>query len=131
MLKKMLKNKQLRIFIIGLVLLLIIIKMFNKKIENFGLSQTGKELVFFSMTNCSHCQKFKPIWDLLVKNYGNTNNIEIVEVNSDDRPDLIKKYNISSFPTIHALKDGKIVGTFNGDRTYENLVRYMNYHISN
>ena len=102
---------------------------FNK--ENFGLSQTSKEIVFFSMPGCGHCEDFQSTFDLLKSNYGNTAHIEIVQVKSDEKPELIEQYGITSFPTILALKAGKKVKEFSEDRTYENLIRFMNYHISN
>lgn len=125
------KNVVFMVIVLTIVCGLFCVYKLMQKSEGFGLSQTGKELVFFSMPGCPHCDKFKPTWDLLRNNYGNTAHIEIVEVSSNERPDLVQKYGISSFPTIVALKEGELVGTFEEDRNYENLVRYMNYHISN
>ena len=102
---------------------------FNR--EHFGLSQTSKELVMFSMPGCGHCEKLQPTWDLLKTNYGNTAHIEIVEVSSSEKPELVEQYGITSFPTVLALKAGAEVDKYDGDRSYEDLVRWMNYHISN
>jgi len=102
---------------------------FNK--EHFGLSQTSKELVFFSMKGCGHCVEFQPTFDLLKSNYGNTAHIEIVQVKQNEKPELTEQYGITSFPTILALKEGKKVKEYSGDRSYEDVVRFMNYHISN
>ena len=102
---------------------------FNK--ENFGLSQTSKELVFFSMEGCGHCVEFQPTFDLLKSNYGNTAHIEIVQVKQNEKPEMAEQYGVTSFPTIMSLKEGKKVKEYSGDRTYEDVVRFMNYHISN
>ena len=99
--------------------------------ESFGLSQTGKELVFFSMPGCGHCEEFQPIWNLLYTNYGNTQHIDLVQVKSDEKPGMINRYGITAFPTILALKGGELVKEYEGDRSYPDLVRFMNYHISN
>ena len=99
--------------------------------EHFGLSQTSKEIVFFSMKGCGHCEEFKPTWDLLVSNYGNTAHIDLVQVIQNEKPEIAEQYSINSFPTILALKGGKKVKEYTGDRSYEDVVRFMNYHISN
>ncbi len=101
------------------------------KTEHFGLSQTSKELVFFSMKGCGHCEEFQPTWDLLVTNYGNTEYIELVQVKQNEKPEIAEQYGVSSFPTIMSLTEGKKVKEYEGDRSYEDLVRFMEYHISN
>ncbi len=102
---------------------------FNK--EHFGLSQTSKELVFFSMKGCGHCEEFQPTFDLLVNNYGNTEYIELVQVKQNEKPEIVEQYGVSSFPTILALTEGKKVKEYTGNRSYKDLVRFMEYHISN
>ena len=102
---------------------------FNR--EHFGLSQTSKELVFFSVKGCGHCEEFQPTWDLLKSNYGNTAHIELVQVKQDEKPEIASQYGITSFPTILSIKGGEKVKEYDGDRSYEDVVRFMNYHISN
>ena len=102
---------------------------FNK--EQFGLSQTSKELVFFSMKGCGHCEDFQPTWDQIVTNYGNTAHIELVQVKQNEKPEIAEQYGVTSFPTILSLKGGEKVKEYDGDRSYEDVVRFMNYHISN
>ena len=99
--------------------------------ENFGLSQTSKELVFFSMKGCGHCEEFQPTWDLLVTNYGNTAHVDLVQVKQNEKPELAEQYGVTSFPTIMSLKGGKKVKEYTGDRSYEDVVRFLTHHISN
>jgi len=95
-------------------------------------SQLGKEVVFFSMNGCGHCDDMMPAWKLLVRNYGSENAyVEYRHVVAQERPDLIEKYNIQSFPTILALKDGEISQKYEGDRSYEDLLRFANYAMTN
>ena len=95
-------------------------------------SQLGKELVFFSMNGCGHCDAMMPAWKQLVSNYGSENAyIEYKHVVAQERPDLIEKYNVQAFPTILALKDGEIAQTYEGDRSYEDLLRFANYAMTN
>ena len=95
-------------------------------------SQLGKEVVFFSMNGCGHCDDMMPAWKQLVSNYGSENAyVEYRHVVAQDRPDLIEKYNVQAFPTILALKDGEISQTYEGNRSYEDLLRFANYAMSN
>ena len=76
---------------------------FSNKTESYT-SQLGREMVFFSMKGCGHCEKMKPAWNQLVKNYGSENAyIELHQVVADESPDLIEKYDIQSFPCYSAI----------------------------
>ena len=122
------KNK----IILAIVIIVIIgIILFIRNRETFLVSRLGKELVFFSMNGCDHCKNMQPVFDLLRKNYGKNQYIEIKQIKSSDRPDVIKKYGINAFPTIAYLKNGKLKNKNEGKMDYEDLVRFMNYSISN
>jgi thiol-disulfide isomerase/thioredoxin len=112
------------ILAIGLVIYLL------KKKENL-VSRLGKELVFFSMDGCQHCENMRPVYELLRKNYGGNQYIEIKEVKSSERPEIIKRHQIRAFPTIAYLKNGNLKNKNEGKMDYEDLVRFMNYSISN
>ena len=106
--------------------------LFNKSESESYTSQLGKEMVFFSMNGCGHCDNMMPAWKQLVSNYGSENAyIEYKHVVAQERPDLIEKYGVQSFPTILALKDGEIAKKYEGDRSYEDLLRFSNYAMSN
>jgi thiol-disulfide isomerase/thioredoxin len=113
------------ILVIGIVIYLL------KKRDNFIVSRLGKELVFFSMDGCQHCENMRPIYELLRKNYGENQYIEIKEIKSSERPEIIKKHQINAFPTIAYLKNGNLKNKHEGKMDYEDLVRFMNYSISN
>ena len=121
------KNK----YILIILVILFCLSYYLKKKDNFVVSRLNKELVLFSMKGCSHCEKLKPVWKLLKNNLGENQFIEIKEIVMQKRPDLIKKYNVATFPTILYLRDGKKVQEYKGDRTYKDLLRFTNYSISN
>lgn len=98
--------------------------VFGKKAENFTTS--NKEIVFFSMKGCGHCEEFQPIWDLFVSNYGNYEFVELKQVKYDEKPKIVKQYNVQGFPTILGLENGEKVREFSGARTYENLITFLN-----
>lgn len=99
--------------------------------ESFAISQLGRELVFFSMEGCPHCDDMKPTWELLRSNYGNNDYIELKQVVAQQSPELTQKYNVQSFPTILALKDGELNMKYDGDRSYESLLQFMNLSMTN
>lgn len=99
--------------------------------EQFRVSRLNREMIFFSMKGCGHCQDMKPVWDLLYSNYGNNDYIELNQVVAQEKPELTEKYNVQSFPTILALKDGKINMTYSGDRSYESLLQFLNNAMTN
>ena len=89
-----------------------------------------KEIIFFSMPGCGHCENFQPTWDLLMKNYGNIKSIKLIQASSNEKPELVKQFEIQGFPTILYVKDNKKVSEYKGDRSYEDLVKYMKFCMS-
>ena len=138
MLKKVIallkKNKKILIPI-GLIIIIALglLMMKNQISESFtaGAGMGKKELVFFSMPGCSHCEAFQPIWDNFYSNMNNSHHVALVQIKSNERPEMVEKYGVTSFPTILYLKDGKEADKYKGDRTYTDLKRYYSYVMSN
>ena len=129
----LLKKYRTESIILGLVLLagLFYGLIFGITPEKFTVSRLNRELVFFSMNGCGHCEEMKPTWDLLVNNYGDNNFVELKHIVAQDKPELTEQYKVTAFPTILALKDGKLNLKYDGDRSYEDLVRFLNYAMTN
>jgi len=109
----------------------IIIFFLLNSLKNEGFSpKAHKEMLFFSMPGCGHCDNFKPTWDLLVKNYGNIKDIKLIQVVSNEKPELVELFEIQGFPTILYAKDNRKVSEYQGDRTYDDLVKFMKYSMS-
>ena len=78
---------------------------------------------------CGYCKKVAPVWDALSeelnKNY--TGNVSIIEVHGDAldniKSDLVK--NVNGFPTIFSVKDGVKQKDYNGDRSLEDMLRFI------
>ena len=69
----------------------------------------GIKFVAFTAPWCGYCQKQKPILKEIADN-----NIWIGEVNSDNNPNLVQRYNISAFPAFILFKNGNVIGNFVG-----------------
>jgi len=127
------KNESLSLFLMiaSLISIPILIIYLLKSITNESFDYNPhKELIFFSMPGCGHCENFQPTWDLLVKNYGNIKDIELIQVISNQKPELVEKFKIQGFPTILFIKDSQKVSEYKGDRSYEDLVKYMKFCMS-
>ena len=72
----------------------------------------NKEVMLFYANWCSHCVKFKPLWDDMKKKYS-SKKIQFKEFEDKTNPQEMKMYNIQAFPTIK-IKQGNKVNDYNG-----------------
>jgi len=130
---KLSEKTLLILILIGLILIPIIITILLKILfsEGFTSNKPYKELLFFSLDGCPHCENMKPTWDLLKKNYGNNQFIKLIEVNGKQNKKLVELYKVEGFPTLLYVKDEKIKDEYNGDRSYEDLVKFLKHSMSN
>ncbi|CAI2179526.1 16386_t:CDS:2 [Funneliformis geosporum] len=68
-------------------------------------------IVDFYADWCGPCKALTPILEQVVKE---NKKINLVKLNTDDNPDLAKKYKITSLPTVHAFHNGKSINHFIG-----------------
>ena len=109
--------------ILYIVALLIIFYFFykyvltNLNVENFE-NDGKKKVVYFYMNGCPHCDSFSPIWD----DFKQTSPLPTHKIESADAGEMLKKYNISGFPTILLLdKNNNKLKELEGDRTLVGL----------
>jgi thioredoxin 1 len=69
---------------------------------------------------CGPCRQVAPILDELAVQYDGK--IKIVKLNTDENPQVTADYGIVSIPTMHFVRDGKIVSTITGARPKPVLV---------
>jgi len=66
--------------------------------------QTSHQVLAFTADWCQACQRDKPkLADL------RRQGVEVIEIDYDARPDLVRKYGVRRLPTYIVLKDGKEV----------------------
>lgn len=75
---------------------------------------TNKTFVFFRMNGCGHCDKMKPEWKKFKASY--TGPIELKEVEQAQMTDQQKEW-VQGFPTLVLVENGKVLKTFEGERT--------------
>jgi thiol-disulfide isomerase/thioredoxin len=111
------------------IIIIYLLKMLRE--ETFTSNKPYREIIFFSLDGCSHCEKLKPMWDLFKKNYNNNQYIKLINIEAENNKELVEKYNIEGFPTILYIKDGEKVSEYDGNRTYESLVKFFKYSMGN
>ena len=89
-------------------------KLFNK----------SPVIIYYYMDGCFWCEKFSPIWNKFSKK--KMKNLIVIKVESNNRHLLPFESNISGYPTINLYNNGKELGSFNDERTVENLVNFVN-----
>ena len=64
---------------------------------------------------CGPCKVMMPVLESLTNEYNKPDSeVEIIKVNADEDPDLCRKYNIRSIPTMIFEKNGEVVKTLSG-----------------
>lgn len=88
-------------------------------------------LILFKAEWCGHCQNFLPTFKKLTENL-NSNQLCAV-VDADEESELINQinsfiygYKVQGFPTLVLYHDGKFIKTYEGDRSIEDLLEFMN-----
>ena len=104
---------------------------FAEGFRTLGKMGSRKEIVLFHMEGCGHCEKLMPTWDVFEKNYSTNTHVHIGKINVTQKPEAAEQYGIESFPTIVYINDEEIVDVYQGDRTYNSLVQFLNYVIGN
>jgi thiol-disulfide isomerase/thioredoxin len=64
------------------------------------------EFIYFYMNNCKYCKQFNPTWVKLIHKYKSI--LKLKKIDGPSHPNLLKKYNISHFPTLLLLANKPI-----------------------
>jgi len=102
--------------------------MFNGAKQNTEGLANQKEFVLVHMTGCGHCKTLMPEWRSAEKENNTGISMRAVEMNRDDGPELCEKHNITGFPTMILLENGKKVADYNGERNKDGLLKFLQGH---
>lgn len=99
----------------------------NKKEVHEILKKHNNVIVLYYSNMCGHCLQLMPLWKRLSKKYDKSEEITIINVESNNIEYLQIKYkkNIEGFPTILKYKNGKLIEEFDGDRNTKSLNKFM------
>lgn len=73
---------------------------------------SGVSLIDFWAEWCGPCRMMGPILDQIAGEY--LGRAAVAKVNVDNEPDLARKFNVSSIPTLIVFKDGRVHKYFVG-----------------
>ena len=83
-------------------------------------------LIYFGASWCGHCRTFGPTWERIESN--KQANVNYIKYDADDDKHMLKKYNISGFPTViletNSGKDNKLI-EYVGSRSYEGIQDFI------
>lgn len=80
--------------------------------ETEVLQSADPVLVDFWAPWCGPCRQLAPVIDQLSKEY--ESGAKVGKVNTDESPNLARKYGIQSIPTVMVFKDGQVVSQLMG-----------------
>jgi thiol-disulfide isomerase/thioredoxin len=143
-----LMTNPLVLVIVGLLLLLIIlgiIRVFMPTFSaglgvnaHFGTIKGGVNLEAFDNQNkpcfvifkadwCGHCKNTMPEFQKLMDE--KLDNVEVIAIDSDKQPDLIKEHGVQGFPTIRMYPQGlankDTYEDFNGERNLDGFKTFL------
>ena len=106
-----------------------------KDVANANDRNLEVKVYFFHADWCPHCKKAQPEWNAFNSQYDGTEvngyKITCIDVDcssdppSDDSKSLMKKYSVSSFPTVKLLRDDTIID-FDSKITRTTLETFVN-----
>ena len=97
----------------------------KNQLKNNTMSGGGNnkvDIILFKADWCGHCKRFKPVWEMLNKQFQSKFNFIMYDADKDTN--MIKEYKVDGFPTI-LFKDGEHVKPYDGSREYEDLVNIL------
>lgn len=93
--------------------------------------ESAQTLLFFKANACTHCTRFKPVWDAFVEEC-KKNNVKtaLVEVDIEDEgtKPLIEKHKVRGFPHVVLVEENKEDVLFTNNRTKEDLLAFLREH---
>ena len=103
----------------------------KKKNQVTKVGSSKKQLVFFHMNGCGHCESMKPEWKKMT-DMGEYKGVQFVDIESNDNRELLEKHQIRGFPTIKLCKNGvediKNCVTHQGERSADAFKKLIDEH---
>lgn len=94
------------------------------------MGDSKRKFVLFYAPWCGHCKKIvedggnDSVWERLVRKHGGRQDLSLEKIDCDEKPEIATQFGIGGFPTMMLFNGSKNV-TYDGDRSFEDLDRYL------
>jgi len=99
--------------------------------DTWHRTEKGLWLVKFYAPWCKHCKKMAPEYERVAAKYngaGGQKGVSIAQVDGVAEEKLLRRYDISGYPTVLLFRDGQRLATFGSARTYDAFVAFIEEH---
>jgi protein disulfide-isomerase A6 len=106
-----------------------IVQLAGHNFDEIVLDSSKNALVTFTANWCGHCRNLKPHYEKVATTFQPESDCVVANIVADEKEnsDIRERYGITSFPTIKFFsKDNKEPEDYDGARTEEGLVAYLN-----
>jgi thioredoxin 1 len=91
--------------------------------ESDVLKSSKPVLVDYWAEWCGPCRQVAPVLEEIAKEYASK--IDIVKLNVDENPEVVRTYGIMNIPTLTVFKDGQVVKEIVGAKPKSALLREL------
>lgn len=92
--------------------------------------EKGTTFVKFYAPWCGHCKRMAPTWEQLAGKFVGQEGVKIAKVDCTlaEAKELCSQQEVNGFPTLYVYRDGKKVTEYDGNRSLEDLVDFVQKH---